>query len=267
MGAVIPPEKKKRLLPFIQSNFGKISEREIARRIGVGKTTVNRWRKESGLKLIRHKVNENFFSKWSANMSYILGYIFADGNIAWNPKKSYRALTITISSKDKTHLENIRNNLKSTRPLLYSSSTKSYRLIINNKKICLDLMKHGLYPQKSLSVEFPKVPKKFIKDFIRGIIDADGNVRYVNRKRSPYFEITIASGSRNFCQGIVKSISNALGINVKIRKVKNNLFIIQYTCQKGLRLANWIYSDLKLCMRRKFQQYKMALDAKGGGQP
>jgi intein-encoded DNA endonuclease-like protein len=246
-GAIIHSDDKRRMLPFIKSNFGKISEREMARRLDIGKTTVNRWCKELGFIIKKDAVNEQFFKTWGSEMAYILGYIFADGNINWKPEKSYRALTITASEKDKEHLEKIRLKLKSTKELLYSASTKSYRLIVNNKTICMDLMKLGLVPKKSLSIRFPNIPEKFLRHFIRGIIDGDGNVRYVKRKRSPYFEITISSGSKAFLEKMAEKISQ-IGINGKVRKNKNKVFVLQYSCRRG-----------------KFQQYKMALRAKGGG--
>src|SRR3989344_7992843 len=99
MGKVILPNIKKELLPFVKSNLGKLSQREIARRLGVGKTTINRWAKELGFKVQRHSVNEQFFDKWTEQSAYILGLIYSDGNISWNPdpKKSRWAITITAS--------------------------------------------------------------------------------------------------------------------------------------------------------------------------
>ena len=77
MGAIIQPNDKKKMLPFIKSNFGKLSEREMARRLDIGKTTVNLWCRELGFVVKKHTVNEDFFKKWTPNMAYILGYIFA----------------------------------------------------------------------------------------------------------------------------------------------------------------------------------------------
>lgn len=266
MGATINSDLKEKMLPFIKSNFGEISEREMARRLGIGKTSVNRWRTELGLSIKKNTVNDDFFKTWTPEMAYILGYIFADGNINWKPEKSYRTLTITASEKDKSHLEEVRELLESTKELLYSERTKSYRLIVNSKIICKDLMKLGMIPRKSLSIKFPEIPEKFLKHFIRGVIDGDGNVRYVNREKSPYFEITISSGSEDFLKVMSEKISS-FDVEGRVRKVKGNVFILQYSCKRGLNLAKWIYDDGNLCLDRKFRQYKKALIAKGGGQP
>ena len=53
--------QKSEYLPFIRENFGILSEREIARRLKLGKTTINRWSRELGLAPIKHTVNESFF--------------------------------------------------------------------------------------------------------------------------------------------------------------------------------------------------------------
>lgn len=248
--------QKSEHLPFIRENFGILSEREIARRLGVGKTAINRWSRELGLVPVKHTVNESFFDGLNEESAYLLGYIYADGNINYNPDKGYYALTITASAKDKTHLENLRVLLSSTKPLLFSVKTKSYRLIANSKKLCQKLIGLGVIPRKSLTVRFPSLPNNLLRHFVRGVIDGDGNVRYVNRKRSPYFEITIASGSKAFCEGLASTIKENAGIPANARKINENLYIIQYSCSRGEKLAEFIYSDAIIFLERKYLPYK-----------
>lgn len=255
MGAIIQPKQKKNMIKYIKSNLNKYSQREIARQLNIGKTTVNRWCvEELNFKPTKHTVNENFFDELNELSSYILGFIFADGGISWNPKKHYWSLTITSSAKDKEHIEKIRKLMKSTKPLLYAKSTNSYRLIITNKILCQKLMELGVIPRKSLTLNFPEyIPKSLLKHFIRGIIDGDGNVRYVNRKRSPYFEITIASGSKTFIRRLGKVIFEQTNILSSPRKVGKNTYILQYSCNKGKKLANWIYLNSNIYLKRKFK--------------
>lgn len=252
-------------LSFIKANFGKISQRQIAREIGLGSTTVNRWSREVGLVFKKHTVNETFFDKLNENSAYILGLIYSDGNIAWNTKKGYYSLTITASQKDVAHLENIRNLLASTKPLIYAPKTKSYRLIVSNKNLCRVLMRLGITPKKSLTVNFPEIQEAHLRHFIRGVIDGDGNVRYVSRKRSPYFEITIASGSIEFCKGMVESIKRHFGIDANIRKVSENTHVIRYSCSRGKKLAEYIYHDANLFLERKYSEYKRSMEADKNG--
>lgn len=255
MAAILDPEVKYTSIPFIKSNFEKLSQREIARRLGIGKTTINRWCKELCLYYVKHTSNEKFFDKWNEYSAYMLGYIITDGNVYWNPKKSKWSLTITAAEKDKNHLEKMRQLLSSTKPLLYSSKTKSYRLIATNKKLCKKLIKLGIVPRKSLIVAFPRIPNNYLRHFIRGVIDGDGSIKYVNRKRSPYFEIRIFSGSRKFLRGFSKAIIKELNIYAKPRTIHKNAYVLRYTCTKGKKLASWIYNYSNIFLHRKFQQY------------
>lgn len=267
MGKIISVDRKRTGLSFIRENFSALSQREIARRLGIGKTAVNNWSKELGLAFQKHTVNESFFQELNEMSSYVLGYIYADGNIAWNPEKGYQSLTITAAEKDKSHLECIRNELESTKPLLYSPKTKSYRLIVCNKFICQNLMALGVFPRKSLTVAFPQfLSREQLPHFLRGVIDGDGNVRYVKRDRSPYFEITIASGSKQFCDGFVEAVQQMTGISANIRKVGKHTYVIQYSCSRGKKLANFIYSSASLFLERKNNEYKKCLEAQHVGE-
>lgn len=201
---------KKYASEFIVDNFGHISQRKIARILGIGKTTVNKWAEALGYKFKKHTSNENYFHKWSMEMAYIFGFICADGNVAWDSDRGYNSLTITASAKDKDHLEKIRRIFKSTKPLLYAKSTNSYRLIVNSKTMCCKLMSLGVVPRKSLILKFPKVPPQYIKDFIRGYVDGDGSLRYFARERSPYFELSISSGSKTFLEVLENKINKYL---------------------------------------------------------
>lgn len=244
---------------YIKKYFGQMSQREIARRLNIGKTTINNWSSKLGLHFKKHTSNEKFFQSWTPEMAYILGYISADGNVTWNEIKGYYSLTITAAEKDKEHLEKIRKRFNSTKPLLYGKSTKSYRLIINSKQICLDLMEFGILPRKSLILKFPNLPEEYLVDYIRGYIDGDGSLKFYKRPRSPYFELSICSGSREFIEALENKIFSKLSINSKISKTKNTCFLLRYSCKRGLALAEWIYKGADLFLIRKYNNYQEAL--------
>ena len=247
---------------FIIDNFGRISQRKIAKILGIGKTTVNKWSATLGYKFKKHTSNEKYFHRWSNEMAYMFGFICADGNIAWNEAKGYYTLTITASAKDKDHLEKMKKILKSTKPLLYAESTKSYRLVVNSKTMCRKLMDLGVLPKKSLILKFPKMPAQYIRDFIRGYVDGDGSLRYFARVRSPYFELSISSGSRIFLGVLEIKINECLNIKSKISKNKNECYLLRYSCSRGLKLAEWLYKDTNIYLERKFNKYLIALGAR-----
>ncbi len=266
MATTISIHEKEQNLHFIQDNFNQLSQREIARKLKIGKTTVNRWSAELGLRYQKPTANEEFFDSFSEPSSYLLGLIYADGNVAWNHQKGYYNLTITSSAKDKDHLEDLRSLMSSTKPLLYGKSTDSYRLIINSKKLCSRLMELGVYPKKSLTLLFPIfLLIDQLPHFLRGVIDGDGNVRYVSRKRSSYFEITVSSGSLKFLEGFRDAVRKAINIVGGIRRVGINTFVLQYSCLRGEKLAEFIYADSTIHLSRKFEAYKKCLEVKKNG--
>ena len=61
---------------------------------------------------------------------------------------------------------------------------------------------------------------------------------------------------------MAQKISESIGVIGKTRKCGKNVFVLQYSCRRGLNLANWIYRDEDLRMDRKFQQYKIAIENK-----
>ena len=159
-------------------------------------------------------------------------------------------------SQREDHLEKIRNIISSSKPLLYSPVTKSYRLIANSKNLCRKLMNLGVVPRKSLIVKFPSIPSNSLRHFLRGAIDGDGSVRYFKRKRSPYFEISICSGSLDFCSGFVEAVKTNTGISANIRNTNNNLYVARYACSRGKKLAEYIYSNSTIFLERKYASYK-----------
>ena len=69
----------------------------------------------------RYKFDKDFFKKWTPEMAYILGFLYADGDIE-DVRKSSRTQYITFVSVDKEILESIvptdPNTYKVTKNLL-----------------------------------------------------------------------------------------------------------------------------------------------------
>jgi len=68
----------------------------------------------------RYKFNVNFFKKWTPEMAYVLGFIYADGDIEDN-RKSSRTQYTTIASTDRDILEAIKKAMSSSHRLNYRS--------------------------------------------------------------------------------------------------------------------------------------------------
>ena len=141
----------------------------------------------------RYKFKIDFFEKWSPEMAYVLGFLYADGDIE-DVRKSSRTQYVTIASVDRDILESIKKALGSGHNLNYRAPRKVtyrngktyesrgiYRLRIGSKKMFNDLLKLGLSPRKSLTIKFPDdIPDNCLNHFIRGYFDGDGCITIKN---------------------------------------------------------------------------------------
>ncbi len=208
----------------------------------------------------RVKVNEDYFQKWSANMAYLLGYILADGCIIKGTYKGYSdALKFGVQKRDIDILEKIKKEFKSDHAISFNKNA-AY-LCITSQKIVDNLKKLGITYRKSLREKIPKVPQRFIKDFIRGIVDGDGKVAL---GKDGYPQLSVCGGWRT-----MKFIRNYFLRKFKIyskifrstrsKNGKNYLYIISYRVNSAKTLIRYLYSSTTLYIDRKSKEARKCL--------
>lgn len=216
---------------------------------------------------IKYQVNEDFFKKWTNEMAYTLGYIYADGSLE---DASYlRGKYFKVTSVERKNIEKIRDwmNSKHTiieiKPLLASRKTR-YILRIGSHEIYNDLIKLGLYPNKSLTIKFPVIPKKFFGDFIRGYFDGDGCVR-IWRTKGKKQELILrklctvfTSGSKEFLQGLADKVSESIGTNQQKVYDGHESYMLSYSTGDSVKLFKFMYGKVKksVYLERKADIYK-----------
>lgn len=203
----------------------------------------------------RPVVNEKFFSKWSSEMAYILGFIAADGCLVEHGN-GYHGLDIT--SKDKNLLILIKNIMQAGHKI--GEKTRAWHLQVRNARIYKDLLSLGLKPRKSKTMLFPKVPKPYMPDFVRGYFDGDGGItvwREPRWRRTWQIRVTFSSGSRNFLKRLHKRLL-ALGAVNKGRVVPNKrAFELCLSIEDSLGLYSFMYKNNgSACLSRKKQQFE-----------
>ncbi|MBI5401249.1 hypothetical protein HZB05_00240 [Candidatus Wolfebacteria bacterium] len=212
--------------------------------------------------------NENFFKKWSPQMAYVLGFFTADGNMIKNKRGAH---FIEFQSIDKEIIYKIREAFNSN---LYigeyqpknKNCKKRYRLQIGSKIIFKDLLGLGMAPNKSLTIELPKIPKKYFSDFIRGYFDGDGNVttgKYIRKdtkKQKVYIISGFTCGSKNFLEKLhmrFKKESDIIGGSLYYH---TRGFRLYFSTKDSLSLYNLMYKNIdnSLFLSRKkkiFEKY------------
>lgn len=225
----------------------------------------------------RYKFKTDFFEKWTPEMAYVLGFIYADGDIE-DLRKSSRTQYTTIASVDKVILEAIKRVMGSEHNLNYIAphkvtykngktyeSAERYRLRIGSKKMFNDLLKLGLTPRKSLTIKFPiDIPNDCLSHFLRGYFDGDGCVT-IKRGKGKYGQpilkglaVIFTSGSRLFLEGLRDEVCKFNGFGKRNIYYSSDAYYLKYSTHGSLEWFKLFYSDnsSKLFLERKFNVFK-----------
>lgn len=195
------------------------------------------------------QINHDYFKTWSSNMAYILGLIYADGCLTSGP--GCHRVNITLHIDDGYLLQDILNELDCSNGVYIADNKSSMQ--ISSMVIEKDLTEIGLTPKKSLTIEFPDVPKKYIPHFIRGVLDGDGSITHNNTRP----RISIYSGSYDFLDKMDSIISEYLQVPHKSphKVTGENTCVIRYDGLNCLDLGKWIYKDADMKLARKYKRY------------
>ncbi len=188
----------KRLYVTQQKSLGDIAQQfgcsrvyvlKLCRKYSIKTRTMSEARRAaraSGKRVRCHEVNRNFFKTWSPPMAYVLGFVWADGCLGRTLK------AVTLSQRNPEILHKIKRLMNAEHPVrrFKGQAQELHHLSIGSGEIVRDLMKLGLTPNKSLTIQFPPVPDEFTVHFIRGVFDGDGTATS-NR-------IKICTGSESF---------------------------------------------------------------------
>ena len=202
-------------------------------------------------------------------MSYLLGYIVADGCI-YKRKDRKNSYVLNITSKDRDHLVSINESLHSDYPISikYNSQRMPHSQIqISNLEICKDLINLGILPRKTIHLEPINTPSEYFFDFARGFFDGDGSVYIYKVNDVSQIKASFVSTSYSFLNNFNANLCKYLDIppkSIHQELPKNNRTLTKYRidfyisdCEK---LAKCLYENdpiLYLSRKRKiFEGWK-----------
>jgi intein/homing endonuclease len=213
---------------------------------------------------VKYKVNENFFKTWSRSSSYVLGILFADGSLENAPY--IRGEYVRLTSTDLSLIEQVKKALNSQHKIVTIPSSgnrkEKYLLRIGSHKIYNDLENLGLYPRKSLDMELPHIPYRFLSDFVRGYFDGDGCIALEKTKNKPHnrLKAIFTSGSKNFLDSLSKILKQRC--TGKIGKIydSHRSYQLVYNSVDAAKLLEFMYNKAwerkLLYLDRKYLKYK-----------
>ena len=194
--------------------------------------------KKQGKNVAFSPVNENFFKGQTAEMAYVLGFIYADGTL------SNLLNHFSISQKEPEILNKIKDLMSSEHKIVRRHNQELYTLTIGNKIMINDLLALGLTPNKSLDVKFPILDKALYGHFIRGYFDGDGCIGCF----SGGWRVSFVSGSKALLEGLRETLFNQIGTsNIQtIHSSSVSRAYQLYYCRNSdlVRLYNFFYDDL-----------------------
>lgn len=213
-------------------------------------------RKMSDIKK-KYQVNSTYFDIIdSEEKAYFLGFIYADGC------NSRKGLVLQLHPDDIEILEKLKVAMCSNAPISIGKNSKQHdfaRFVIYDSYLSESLYRIGCPPAKTLTLNFPtylQVPKSLLSHFIRGYFDGDGFIGTGKAKHyNNWFGFSIVS-TEKFLQG-VQSQFNSLGINSRIRKIKNaKAYRLQISgVNHMMKALEFLYKDATIFLERKKKVY------------
>lgn len=207
--------------------------------------------------------DKEYFSSLNELNSYVLGLIFGDGCVFYDPKK-YK-YSVTLTSNDLDILESGRCLFGTQFNIKKRKTSNAYNLVINSKQLCLELInKFYLQSPKSDNLIWPELPNKLYPLFISGLLSTDGCVRIDNRRKNSLsgLEFSYSSNCLDFILKLQNHLINELNISKTIIKKiiknrKNINYCLRYSGFQAKLILDYIYNKTTNQTRcdRKYQIY------------
>lgn len=206
---------------------------------------------------IHKEFDKKFFKKWSHDMAYILGFLFADGNIIKTKRGTH---FVAIYTADRELLVSMGRAMGSNHKISTCTyeTGNVYKIQIGSRELFNDLVALGLTPHKAKRMRVPKIPRKYTADFIRGYFDGDGCVwqgmTHVKRKTpTPGILVVFVSASFYFLKGLFALLKESGVIGGSLYKSKSGTYArLSFSTLDSLKIYEIMYNKPhKLFLSRK----------------
>lgn len=254
---------------IVSSYKNGVSKNKLRLQFNVSESVIKRALKNNNIKIRqvqetnkrKFNIDDNYFDVQSSNMAYILGLWAADGNVSSKESR----LDLELNSADIEILENIREELKSERPIKIYECQSGYtknKLLFWSSYIKKVFAEYGIVPNKTYSKDFHaplKLDKKYWIDYIRGFFDGDGCVK---KNTSLTFELN--SINKQFLIDILdffKEYYNIeLAISIAHARPNQKVMYRLYCCgEKAKQVYSILYTPDSLFLQRKFKKWQELL--------
>lgn len=236
-------------------------DKATARNLAVSKGKVAHTREDKfgnvvSVNLKSHTFNKAFFKSWSPDMAYVLGVIYTDGCLDGKLSR------FSVSQKEPELLEKCLRLMESDAKIVFTEKRgiagAIHHFDVYGKSIIEDLLKFGLKPNKSLTLEFPEIPLPYVRHFIRGCWDGDGSV-YLEKNDLSRPNASFVSGSEKFATGIFKNLVMLGMPNVAVHKrTGKSSYQFRFRGPDCAKLFRILYDDVpeSMYLNRKHERFE-----------
>jgi DNA-binding Lrp family transcriptional regulator len=252
-------------------NKKRMTMGSIAKKLNISKDEVNRIARKRNKSNINKEywrtLDVNYFEKIdSETKAYLLGFLAGDGNVT----KS-NMIRVRIVKSDEEIINLFKKELNYHKPNKYvklKNGNDQVHLSFRSEKMCNDLSKYGIVPNKTFTLDLPNIEKKFMHSYLLGLFDADGSIFYSKflrkgrNKNTEIYRFSITTNTK-LCNQISDFLEKELNIKLSISSKKNtkNISIAQISKNKDMvYLSRYLYQNPNMGLLRKKLKFAAAHD-------
>ena len=241
--------------------------KDVCNKYNISSATVYKYMKQHNIEYKnnhgrKNNFNEDYFESIDTeHKAYWLGFIYADGCVmnTGSGNTKINRLQINISNKDIELLiafcKDINydeTKIQTYEPKGTYSTNLMSRLSINSVKLCSDLAKWGVHPNKTGKLnKLPKLSKELMPHFIRGFFDGDGWCTCTDKSHNVGF-IGDYIFLKNINDYLVCKIKTSNRILHQEPRRENQIFYLRYSSMNDYKLLyKFLYSNCSICLERK----------------
>lgn len=211
-------------------------------------------------------IEKEFLTPQSPYIAYLLGFIWADGHIEYNPKKFRRRVSIEIKRDDFLSLWGIINKFGGWRQYFRARTLRNKvfemgTARISNKKIIEFLVSHGYTTKFSSPDSLIKVlPAEIRKYFFRGLFDGDGSFHFNKDRWATVFNITgCFEQDWTFMENLCKQLNVKYRISRRHSQGTKRSDIIINNVAEVVKISEFIFDGFesdRIGLYRKFEVFQ-----------
>jgi hypothetical protein len=243
-------------LDFLRENYQKMSWEELVQHLGRTEQAIQV--RASMLGMQRYVDPYKFFETWTEQSAYVIGFFAADG---WISKRGPESIRIGFGQKDRDVLDSIRDAIGVGE--VYPKSNGMHRYYIQSvrvyERLC-DIFGNDVHG-KSHTLQWPNIPDEYVRHFLRGSVDGDGSLFRNNQDHLWRFDYT--TSSKSFIDSVVDVVEQMTGVHLNPGINKINVWHARTSGIKAVCLADWLYRDAAIALKRKAEFAQRMMEHRG----